>query len=281
MSCNNCCLILFITVLIVILYIYYIIKKKAEKYKKKKIEESWSLDKTEKKKKKLSTKQLELLKINYKLKLKKSIANKPEPKKIGATTILNQFIIKEGFWRRKSTNGETIIDLTMKTKNGDFSPPGKLSRVHDSINQTIEMFDQLGLKLISREQHLYYNKSAVLDIDNNKRTLHGIVDTLCINDRGKICIVDIKTTSNDNKGYNIEQLLIKQRYELQMRIYALLVYNTLNLNYVPNIYLFCIRPDTSEAIVWEFKMNIRDLNSIEKVINIYPETYNKISQIKF
>lgn len=212
------------------------------------------------------------IKENCHKKFKTSIINILQSRKIGVTVFLQNLAKDKNYWRKTTNNAEEKCDIS---KNA----PGQISQIHDATLQAIVMFSlKLNLRALFYEQQLFYNKATIIDKQGKERTLNGFVDLICLCPDNKLCIVDLKVIHNNSDKLKFIDATLKQKYELQLRLYAFMLYHTLDMSYAPKMYLLAIRPGTGEAKTWTFEITLDDLETIDKTTNIYPETFFLMTQ---
>ena len=186
-------------------------------------------------------------------------------KQIGVTTFINSLAKnKDNHW--KKTSGRFRKRYSIDGKGS------KLSYMHDSyITLQDILYKVLCFTYIDKEVEFKHEKIRVIH-NGEVKILRGFVDILLKQKDGKIAILDIKTTKAES--FSLMEAVLKQKNELQLRLYAYLVMKVYKLSYIPPCYICGIHlKKKCQITIWDVPLDLKEFNSIEEVLSIWPETY--------
>ena len=187
---------------------------------------------------------------------------------LGTTTILQDFELFKDVWKVVSERAMPRVHLLKK--------PAPTSVEHDAILSVMQILTvDYPLRVISTEQQVFYKTKSVISKEGYPRTLRGFIDLLMYNMiTHQLCIVDLKTTKNTD--ITLVQATLKAKHEMQLRLYSFMLKDMYNLPYPPQIYLVSSCPSTGEVVLFQFPINLKDLESLENAATLYPKLYGKI-----
>jgi len=216
--------------------------------------------------------------LNYISKEEKEKQN--SMKKVGVTTLIASVAKSDKSWKEESGRFRRRYNFESKG--------GKLSRTHDSyIALHDALYNVLGFSFVDKEVHLQDQNSKVIH-KTEVKYIHGYVDMILKRSDGKFAIIDIKTTKS--KTIPLMNAVTKQKYELQLRLYAYLLKRVYKLTYVPSCYICGIRlkdkdidiknvklrrERCGDIVIWEIPIAQEDILSIDNVFSIWKDNYPK------
>lgn len=185
---------------------------------------------------------------------------------IGVTTLINNFRKDDNVWKNQSARGQRRGEVQRK--------PGATSYTHDAMISVMHLlFVQHNFQVISTEQWIIYERLCVIDKSGIKKVLRGKLDIIARNeDTNRLAIIDMKTVYTSTTT-TLMAASLKQKHELQLRLYALLLRSVLALDYAPEIYIVGSRPPTGENVLWQFPLDLLDIASVEAAAGLYPASY--------
>ncbi len=158
-----------------------------------------------------------------------------------------------------------------KTNNGQrewYRCGDGISNIHhNTIMMIFEFFQDRGYMVVRQEQKLYHP----ITLGNKDAMLLGKVDAILMNPyTRRLCLLELKTSTLP-KEVDINYCFLRTINELQLRLYAMMLFHRLKLDYPPEIYILGIRGN--EAALYKLPNKIENIVELKNVFSLNPYIY--------